>query len=150
MAGDENVWHRGRVLLGIMSFYDEGRVCVSVGNMVGDSYVVKKGLRQGCVMSPWMINMFMDGVVKEEYSRVNGMGVKMNEDGGREWVMSQLFFADDTALVVESAEQLQCLVRKFGKVCKRRKLRVNVGKSKVMSVRASEDHTFRIDHSMYK
>ena len=48
--------------------------------------------------------------------------------------MSQLLFADDTALVAESAEQLQCLVREFGRVCERRKLRVNVEKSKVMSV----------------
>ena len=53
--------------------------------------------------------------------------------------MSRLLFADDTALVAESAEQLQCLVREFGRVCKRRKLRVNVDKSKVMSVWGSED-----------
>ena len=37
-------------------------------------------------------------------------------------------------VVAESAEQLQCLVSEFGRVCKRRKLRVNVDKSKVMSV----------------
>ena len=63
----------------------------------------------------------------------------MNEDGEREWVVSQLLFADDTALVAESAEQLQCLVREFGRVCKRRKLRVNVDKSEVMSVGESDD-----------
>jgi len=39
----------------------------------------------------------------EVYSRVNGMGIKMNEDDEREWVVSQLLFADDTALVAESA-----------------------------------------------
>ena len=83
--------------------------------------------------------MFTDGVVRGVYSRVNGMGVKINEDGEREWMVSQLLFADDTALVAESAEQLQCLVREFGRVCKRRKLRVNVDKSKVMSVGGSED-----------
>ena len=43
------------------------------------------------------------------------MGVKMNEDGEKEWVVSQLFFADDTALVAESAEQLQCRVLIFFK-----------------------------------
>ena len=64
-------------------------------------------------MSPWLFNMYMDGVVREVYSRVNGMGVKMRVDGEREWVLSQLLFADDTALVAESAEQLKCLVREF-------------------------------------
>merc|ERR1712002_202066 len=62
------------------------------------------------------------------------MGVKMSVGGEGEWVLSQLLFADDTALVAESADQLQCLVKEFGRVCKRRKLRVNVDKSKVMSV----------------
>ena len=37
----------GRVLKGIMSFYEEGRACVRVGNMVCESFVVKMGLRHG-------------------------------------------------------------------------------------------------------
>ena len=36
--------------------------------------------------------------------------VKMIEREQRVWPHSQLLFADDTALVAESAEQLQCLV----------------------------------------
>ena len=46
--------------------------------------------------------------------------------------INQLLFADDTALVADSEEKLCRLVSEFGRVCKRRKLRVNVGKSKVM------------------
>ena len=64
-----------------------------------------------CVMLPWLFNVFMDGVVREVYARVNGMGVKMRVHGESEWILSQLLFADDTALVAESAEQLQRLVR---------------------------------------
>ena len=44
----------------------------------------------------------------------------------------QLLFADDTALVADSQEKLCRLVSEFGRVCERIKLRVNVGKSKVM------------------
>ena len=40
--------------------------------------------------------------------------------------------ADDTALVADSEEKLCRLVSEFGRVCERRKLRVNVGKRKVM------------------
>ena len=40
--------------------------------------------------------------------------------------------ADDTALVADKEEKLCGLVSEFGRVCERRKLRVNVGKSKVM------------------
>ena len=44
-----------------------------------------------------------------------------------------MLFADDTALVPDSDEKLCRLVSEFGRVCERIKLRVNVGKSKVMS-----------------
>ena len=57
-------------------------------------------------------------------------------------MLSQLLFADDTALVAKSAELLQCLVREFGRVRKRQKLRVIVDKSKVVSVGGSEDPVF--------
>ena len=117
-----------------MSFYEAGRACFRVGSELSESFEVKMGLRHGCVMSPWLFNVYMDGVVREVYSRVNGMGVKLSVGGEREWLLSQLLFADDTALVAESAEQLQCLVREFGRVCARQKLRVNVDKSKVMIV----------------
>ena len=126
------------MLRGIKRFYDDGRACVRVGGEVSESFEVKMGLRQGCVMSPWLFNMYMDGVVREVYNRVNGMGVSMSM-GGVWWVLSQLLFADDTALMAESAEQLQCLVSEFGRVCKRRKLRINVNKSKVMCIERNEE-----------
>ena len=47
---------------------------------------------------------------------------------------NQLLFADDTALVADSEEKLFRLGSEFGRVYERRKLRVNVGKSKVMRV----------------
>ena len=45
--------------------------------------------------------------------------------------INQLLFADDTALVANS-EKLCWLVSELGRVSERRKLRVNVGKSKGM------------------
>ena len=47
------------------------------------------------------------------------------------FVYNQLLFADDTALLADS-EKLCRLVSEFGRACERIKLRVNVGKSKVM------------------
>ena len=54
----------------------------------------------------------------------------LSVNGGR-FEINQLLFADDTALVADSKEKLCRLLIEFGRVCKRRKLRVNVGKSKV-------------------
>ena len=55
----------------------------------------------------------------------------LSANGGR-FEVNQLLFADDTALVADSEDKLCRLVSEFGRVCERRKLRVNVGKSKIM------------------
>ena len=104
----------------------------ALGNDVSEWFPVNVGLRQGCVMSPWLFNVYMDGVVREVNVRVLGKGLELlNANGGR-FEINQLLFADDTAIVADSEEKLCRLVSEFGRVCERRKLRVNVGKSKVI------------------
>ena len=74
----------------------------------------------------------MDGVVREVNVWVLWKMMELlSADDGR-FEIIQLLFADDTALVADSEEKLCRLVCEFGGVCERRKLRVNVGKSKVM------------------
>ena len=34
-------------------------------------FPVNVGLTQGCVMSPWLFNVYMDGVVREGLARSN-------------------------------------------------------------------------------
>ena len=97
-------------------------------------FPVNVGLRQGCVMSPWLFNVhiYMDGVVREVNVRVLGKGLELLGANGGRFEINQLLFADDTALVGDSEEKLRRLVTEFGRVSERRKLRVNIGKSKVM------------------
>ncbi len=51
---------------------------------------------------------------------------------GRKWVLNSILFAGDTVFIAENESDLQNLVSDFDSVCKRRKLKVNVNKSKVM------------------
>ena len=83
------------------------------------------------MMSPWLFNVYMDGVVREVKAEMlkNGVKLRMN---GREWEIGLLLFADDTALVADSSEKLRRIIESFARVCTRRKLKVNVGKSKVV------------------
>ena len=85
-------------------------------------------------MSPWLFNVYVDEVVREVNVRVLGKGLELVSANGGRFEINQLLFADDTALVADSEERLCRLVSEFGRVCERRKLRVNVITSKVMRV----------------
>ena len=51
---------------------------------------------------------------------------------GSVWRVNHLLYADDTVLIMNSRENLQRLPNEFDNVCNRRKLKVKLGKSKVM------------------
>ena len=68
----------------MQSFYLHSRACVRVGNDVSEWFPANVGLRQGCVISPWLFNVYMDGVVREVNVRVLGKGLEMlSANGGR-------------------------------------------------------------------
>ena len=64
----------GKLLKAVQSFYVDSRTCVRVGNDVSEWFPLNVGLRQGCVMSPLLFNVYMDGVVREMNIRVLGKG----------------------------------------------------------------------------
>ena len=85
-------------------------------------------------MYPWLFNLYMDGVMKELEVGVAGNGVRMMENGDK-WMVPYLLYVYNLFLYGESEESLRVLVERFGRVCKRRCLKVNVDKSKVRVVR---------------
>ena len=125
----------GQLMKAVQSLYEKSEACVRVCREEGDWFEVGVGLRQGCVMSPWLFNLFMDAVMKEVREKAGDVGVMLRDVRQNvEWKVEWLMFADDTVLVGDSEEKLERLVQEFGRVCQRRKLAVNVTKSKVMKV----------------
>ena len=57
--------------------YVGSKACVRVGNEVSEWFLVRVGLRQGCVMSLWLFNLYIDGVVREVNARVLGRELKL-------------------------------------------------------------------------
>ena len=98
----------------MQSFYLDSWPCVRVGNDMSDWFLVNVGLRQGCVMSPWLFNVYMDGVVREVNVRVLGKRLGLLSANGGRFEINQLLFADDTAIVADSEEKLCRLVSEFG------------------------------------
>ncbi len=53
------VYRVGRKLLeGVRSFYENASASVRVNGEVSESFNVEVGVRQGCVMSPWLFNIY--------------------------------------------------------------------------------------------
>ena len=55
-------------------------------------------------MSPWLFNVYMDGVVREVNVRVLGKGLELLSANGARFEIHQLLFVDDTGLVADSGE----------------------------------------------
>ena len=58
-------------------------------------------LKQGCVLSSWLFNLFMDAAIREWKAKIMNAGVCLNERDGRHRV-SSLLFADDAVLIADS------------------------------------------------
>ncbi len=74
--------------------------------------------------------------MREMKSKVVNAGAKLRLNGEM-WSVVTCLFADDIVLLAESEGDLQRVVSKSS-VCKRRKLKVNAGKSKVMMFEGRE------------
>ncbi len=99
----------GQLLKGIQAFYREANACVRVGGKFNESFALEVGVRQGCVMSPWLFNISMDGCMKEMQCKVGNTGAKLRLNGEVLSVVTCLF-ADDTVLLAESEGDLQRVV----------------------------------------
>ena len=60
-------------------------------------------------------------------------------EDGRWWRLPGLLYADDLVLFGETKEDMRMMVGQFAEVCRRRKLKVNAGKSEVMILNGEEE-----------
>ena len=70
--------------------------------MVGEEV----GLCQDCVVSLWLFNLFIDGIMREIRETAGEIVVRMiNDRGKHEWITEWLLFADDTVLLLGDEEK---------------------------------------------
>ena len=83
------------------------------------------GLKQGCMLSPLLFNLFINDLVEA----INSLGVRV--DIGQEKV-SVLSYADALVLVAETVADLQKLLDTLSNWCTRNHIKVNGDKSNVV------------------
>ena len=88
-------------------------------------------MRLGCVMSPWLFNVYMDHMLKKAKERFSG-GVKLDYSN-----VQFLFFEDDLMVMAKKDEDIERNLRILDEVMTKWKMKINWGitKAKVMKKR---------------
>ena len=74
----------GKLLNGIKSLYVNSLTCVRVKRGESECFRIGSGVRQECIMSPSLFNVYLDSVMKEVKMGMGRRGVRF-QDEGREW-----------------------------------------------------------------
>lgn len=110
----------------IRSLYKETRVVIRTKEGTTDSFITKKGVRQRCVLSPTLFNLYIAEV--DKYFEKKGIGgIKL----GKERIWS-LAYADDMVLLAKNREALLGMMEAFKSFCTDRELILNTEKTKLL------------------
>ena len=127
----ERVWHDGlfsvleqygipRKLINIVrDLYSKAKSCIRVNNNLTDWFETTIGVRQGCLLSPDLFNMFLEIILAEAIEDCKKLGI--NVDG---------YKLKDLALIADCENDLQTLIERVHVVSK--KMEISIPKTKAM------------------
>ena len=116
----------------IANLYKEQESVVRTSNGDTEGFKIERGVRQGCVISPGLYNIYSEHIMRcvlEEHH----VGITI---GGRR--QTNLRFADDTTLLCTSKELL-ALLKKVKEASKSQNLLLNTQKTKIMVLDKSRE-----------
>ena len=93
-----------------------------------DLFKVKKGVRQGCLLSLCLCNLYAEHIMRNTGLDELQAGIKID---GRN--ISNLRYADGTTVMAESKEELKSLLMRVKQESERASLKLNIKKTKIMA-----------------
>ena len=89
------------------NLYASQEATVRTAHGTTDWFQIGKGVRQGCILSPWLFNFYAEYIMRNARLEETQAGIKI---AGRN--INNLRYADDTTLMAESEEELKSLLMK--------------------------------------
>ena len=122
----------------LRNLYAGQAATVRTGHGTTDWFQIGKGVRQGCILSPCLLNVYAEYIIRNAGLEEAQAGIQIS---GRN--INNLRYADDTTLMAESEEEIKSLLMKVKEESGQVGLKLNIQKTKIMA--SSPNTSWQID-----
>jgi hypothetical protein len=146
----ENYGIKGHLLENIRALYQNCQSAVRTTEGLTDTFETRTGVRQGCVLSPLLFNVYIDRVITEaqivkdhitETEQENEEQLNITEEDDIEDqlnnTLNELLFADDQCLIYDDEERLQNHTNSLLTTCRKYNMNINIQKTETMRISKS-------------
>ena len=112
----------------LRNLHADQEATVRTGHGTTDWSQMRKGVRQGCILSPCLFNLYAEYIMRNAGLDEAQAGIKI---AGRN--INNLRYPDDTTLMAESEEELKSLLMKVKEESEKVGLKLHIQKTKIMA-----------------
>ena len=105
----------------LRNLYAGQEATVRTGPGTTDWFQIRKGLHQGCILSPCLFNLYAEYIMRNTGLEEAQPGIKIAERN-----TNNFRYADDTTLMAESEEELKSLLMKVKEESEKVGLKLNI------------------------
>ena len=112
----------------LRNLYAGQEATVRTGHGTSDWFQIGKRVRQGCILSLCLFNLYAEYIMRNTGLEETQAGIKTARRN-----INNLRYADDTILMAESEEELKSLLMKVKEESEKVGLKLNIQKTKIMA-----------------
>ena len=112
----------------LRNLYAGQEATVRTGHGTTDWFQIRKGVHQGCILSPCLFNFYSEYIMRNTGQEDAQTGVKIANRN-----INNHTYEDDTTLMAESKEELKSLLMKVKEKSEKVGLKLNIQKTKIMA-----------------
>ena len=110
------------------NLYAGQEAIVRTGHGTTDWFQIRKGIHQGCILSPRLFNIYAEYIMRNAGLDEAQVGIKIARRN-----INNLRYADDTTLMAESEEKLKSLLMKGKEESEKVGLKLNIQRTKIIA-----------------